>query len=108
MINSLAEVSKGKSRHIRYRDSKLTFLLKNSLGGNSKTAIIANISPSSAYVIETLSTLMFAKRAKMIKNEVKINVNVKGKDLKALRNELKRTKEELNLTKEKFILLEKN
>ena len=58
MINSLAEVSKGgKDRHIRYRDSKLTFLLKNSLGGNSKTVMIANISPSSFYLVETLSTL---------------------------------------------------
>jgi len=44
----------------------------------------------------------------MIKNDVKINVNFKGKDLKALRNELKRTKEELNVIKEKFVLIEKN
>ncbi len=109
VINSLAENSKGrKQTHVRYRDSKLTFLLKNSLGGNSKTAFIANVSPASAYFVETLSTLMFAQRAKMIKNEAKINLNVKSKSLKALRKELLRTKEELNSLKEKYILMEKN
>ena len=82
VINSLAESQKGdKKRHIRYRDSKLTFLLKNSLGGNSKTVFIANISPASSYFVETLSTLLFAQRAKMIKNEAKINENVKSKSL---------------------------
>jgi len=50
VINSLVEVDSGRTRHIHYRDSKLTFLLKDSLGGNSKTRLIANISPaSSAY-----------------------------------------------------------
>jgi kinesin family protein 15 len=46
VISSLAEVSEGKTRHVNYRDSKLTFLLKDSLGGNSKTHLIANVSPS--------------------------------------------------------------
>lgn len=108
VINSLAEKSKGKKKgHIRYRDSKLTFLLKNSLGGNSKTAFIANVSPASSYFLETLSTLMFAKRAKMIKNDAKINENFKSKSLEAMRKELLKTKEELNLMKEKYDLLEK-
>lgn len=48
VINSLVEVDSGRTRHIHYRDSKLTFLLKDSLGGNSKTRLIANISPASS------------------------------------------------------------
>ena len=109
VINSLAEKSKGKKKggHIRYRDSKLTFLLKNSLGGNSKTAFIANVSPASSYFLETLSTLMFAKRAKMIKNDAKINENFKSKSIEAMRKELLKTKGELNLMKEKYNLMEK-
>ena len=64
VINSLVEISEGKNKHVPYRDSKLTFILRDSLGGNSKTVIIANISPSSINQGETLSTLEFAKRAK--------------------------------------------
>lgn len=57
VINSLVEASKGKQVHVHYRDSKLTFLLRDSLGGNSRTAIIANVTPSSMSTGETLSTL---------------------------------------------------
>ena len=60
VINSLVDLSEGKARHIHYWDSKLTFLLWDSLGGNSKTVIIANISPSAISYGETLSTLKFA------------------------------------------------
>ena len=60
VINSLVDVSEGRNRHVPYRDSKLTFILRDSLGGNSKTVIIANISPSHLNVSETLSTLKFA------------------------------------------------
>lgn len=60
VINSLVDISEGKNRHVHYRDSKLTFLLRDSLGGNSKTLIIANISPSTVNYGETLSTLKFA------------------------------------------------
>ena len=56
VINSLVEVAEGKKVFIRYRDSKLTHLLKDSLGGNSKTCIVANISPASISFSETLST----------------------------------------------------
>ena len=66
VINGLVEISEGKSRYIHYRDSKLTFLLKDSLGGNSKTSIIANIPLTSNCFSETLSTLKFANRAKKI------------------------------------------
>lgn len=56
-----------------YRDSKLTQLIKNSLGGNSMTSIICTISPNKEHIPMTLSTLDFAKRAKNIKNNAKIN-----------------------------------
>ncbi|KAF6169912.1 hypothetical protein GIB67_034304 [Kingdonia uniflora] len=73
VIMNLVDVSNGKSLHVPYRDSKLTFLLQDSLGGNSKTTIIANISPSNSCSLETLSTLKFAQRAKFIKNNVCVN-----------------------------------
>uniref|UniRef100_A0A3B1JYZ8 Kinesin family member 15 n=1 Tax=Astyanax mexicanus TaxID=7994 RepID=A0A3B1JYZ8_ASTMX len=70
VIMALMDVSNGRSRHICYRDSKLTFLLRDSLGGNAKTYIIANVHPGSKCFGETLSTLQFAQRAKLIKNKV--------------------------------------
>lgn len=79
VIGSLAEVSEGKARHINYRDSKLTFLLKDSLGGNSKTHLIANISPSWISAHETRSTLIFARKVKLIKvNKASINEDSSG------------------------------
>jgi len=93
VINSLVDISQGKSRHIHYRDSKLTFLLKDSLGGNSKTVIIANISQNSSSLGETLSTLNFAKRAKMIKNKAIVNEDTTGTVL-LLQQEIKRLKAE--------------
>ena len=69
VISSLSEVSEGKAQHVNYRNSKLTFLLKDALGGNSRTNLIANISPVMYSYQETLSTLGFAKRAKLIKRQ---------------------------------------
>lgn len=61
VINTLVEqTASGRNRHIPYRDSKLTFILRDSLGGNSRTFMIANVSPSHTSISETLSTLMFA------------------------------------------------
>lgn len=91
VINSLVEVSEGRVRHIHYRDSKLTFLLRDSLGGNSKTLIIANVSPSSSSFGETLSTLKFAQRAKLIKNNAIINEDSAG-TVAILKDEIKRLK----------------
>jgi hypothetical protein len=71
VINALAS-DKAKT-HIPYRDSKLTCLLRDSLGGNSKTFIIATISTSILCFQETLSTLNFANRAKMVKVKALIN-----------------------------------
>ena len=58
---------------IPYRDSQLTRLLQDSLGGNTKTVMIANVGPSAYNYDETLSTLKYANRAKNIKNDVRIN-----------------------------------
>lgn len=91
VINSLVEIAEGRQRHVPYRDSKLTFLLKDSLGGNSKTCIIANISPSLMCYGETLSTLRFAERAKMVKNRAVVNEDTTG-TLSELREEVKRLK----------------
>ena len=102
VINSLVDISEGKSRHIHYRDSKLTFLLKDSLGGNSKTYIVANISPSITVIGETLSTLKFAQRAKQIKNSAVVNEDTSGA-VSMLRYEVKRLKDELCLAKEQNI-----
>lgn len=81
VINSLTD---GKSTHIPYRDSKLTRILQESLGGNSRTTLIVNCSPSSYNDAETLSTLRFGVRAKAIKNKAKINAELSPVELKQL------------------------
>ena len=107
VINALAVSSKGKKMHVRYRDSKLTFLLKSALGGNAKTLFIANISPVDSQYVESLGTLMFAQRAKLIKNSAKVNEDFKGESLAAVSEELRRAKDELRALQEKFTVLEK-
>lgn len=81
VINSLTD---GKSTHIPYRDSKLTRILQESLGGNSRTTLIVNCSPSSYNDTETVSTLRFGVRAKSIKNKAKINTELSPLELKQL------------------------
>ena len=81
VINSLTD---GKSTHIPYRDSKLTRILQESLGGNSRTTLIINCSPSSYNDQETISTLRFGVRAKAIKNKAKINAELSPLELKQL------------------------
>lgn len=81
VINSLTD---GKSTHIPYRDSKLTRILQESLGGNSRTSLIVNCSPSSFNDSETLSTLRFGVRAKTIKNKAKINTELSPLELRQL------------------------
>ncbi|XP_069769579.1 kinesin-like protein KIF15 [Narcine bancroftii] len=95
VIMGLVDMAHGKSRHIAYRDSKLTFLLRDSLGGNAKTYIIANVHPGSKYFGETLSTLQFARRAKLIKNKAIVNEDTQGNILQ-LQAEIKKLKEQLS------------
>ncbi|OWF48812.1 Kinesin-like protein KIF15 [Mizuhopecten yessoensis] len=92
-IMSLVDIAHDKVRHIPYRESKLTFLLRDSLGGNAKTRIIACVHPDSRHFGETLSTLQFARRAKMIKNKAKVNEDTQG-NLMSLQAEIRRLKEE--------------
>uniref|UniRef100_A0A8C6P826 Kinesin-like protein n=1 Tax=Nothobranchius furzeri TaxID=105023 RepID=A0A8C6P826_NOTFU len=94
VIMALVDVSNGKHRHICYRDSKLTFLLRDSLGGNAKTYIIANVHPGSKCFGETLSTLQFAQRAKLIKNKAVINEDTQG-NVKQLQAEVRKLKDQL-------------
>lgn len=83
-----------KKKHIPYRDSKLTHYLKDSLGGNSITKLLANVHTSKQYFGDTLSTLMFAKRAKILKMKVELNETSVG-NFDALRKEVRRLREEL-------------
>ena len=75
--NVISALVDGKSSHVPYRNSKLTRLLQDSLGGNSKTLMFANIGPAEYNYDESLSTLRYASRAKNIKNHAKVNtVNI--------------------------------
>jgi len=80
VINALTE----KAKHIPYRDSKLTRILQESLGGNSRTTLIINCSPASFNEAETLSTLRFGIRAKSIKNTARVNAELSPLELKNL------------------------
>ena len=79
VINALTD---GKSTHVPYRDSKLTRILQESLGGNSKTSLIVTCSPSIFNESETISTLKFGTRAKQIKNKAKVNKEFSIQELK--------------------------
>ncbi|KAG9140540.1 hypothetical protein Leryth_016047 [Lithospermum erythrorhizon] len=95
VIMSLVDLAQGKQRHVPYRDSRLTFLLQDSLGGNSKTTIIANVSPSVCSAGETLSTLKFAQRAKLIQNNAKVNEDASGV-VSVLQQQIQQLKGQLN------------
>ncbi|KAJ6432149.1 hypothetical protein OIU84_019411 [Salix udensis] len=95
VIMSLVDLAHGKHKHVPYRDSRLTFLLQDSLGGNSKTTIIANVSPSTCSAHETLSTLKFAQRAKLIQNNAKVNEDASG-DVGALQKQIQQLKDQLS------------
>lgn len=94
VIQSLAE---GKGGHIPYRDSKLTRLLQDSLGGNTKTLMIAAISPADYNYLETLTTLRYANRAKNIKNKPKINEDPKDALLRSYKEEIETLRKQLAL-----------
>ncbi|KAL4280006.1 hypothetical protein GQ457_03G044210 [Hibiscus cannabinus] len=98
VINSLVE----HSGHVPYRDSKLTRLLRDSLGGKTKTCIIATISPSIHCLEETLSTLDYAHRAKNIKNKPEINQKMmKSALINYLYSEIDRLRQEVYAAREK-------
>lgn len=90
--NVISALVDGKSKHIPYRDSKLTRLLQDSLGGNTKTLMVACLSPADNNYDETLSTLRYANRAKNIKNKPKINEDPKDALLRQFQEEIKQLK----------------
>lgn len=86
--NVISALVDGKTKHIPYRDAKLTRLLQDSLGGNTRTLMIACISPSEYNYDETLSTLRYASRAKNIHNKPKINEDPKDTMLREYQEEI--------------------
>lgn len=106
MINSsltvlgrvIAGLSSG-SVHIPYRESKLTQMLKDSLGGNTRTNMIANLSPAVKCIDETLATLRFAVRVKKVKNKPKINEDPKDAMMRQYVSEIEKLKMELELAR---------
>ncbi|MCJ8741735.1 hypothetical protein PDJAM_G00074060 [Pangasius djambal] len=93
--NVISALVDGKSTHIPYRDSKLTRLLQDSLGGNARTVMVANIGPASYNVEETLTTLRYSNRAKNIKNKPRINEDPKDALLREFQEEIARLKQQL-------------
>ncbi|XP_065827439.1 kinesin-2b-like [Oscarella lobularis] len=95
VINSLAD-SKKRGGHVPYRDSKLTRILQESLGGNCLTVMLAMVSPADVNYGETLSTLQYANRAKNIQNVSKKNEDENTRIIRELREEIARLRESLN------------
>ncbi|KAM4569060.1 kinesin-like protein KIF13A isoform 4-T4 [Fundulus diaphanus] len=98
VISALADQSagKGKAKFVPYRDSVLTWLLKDNLGGNSKTAMIATVSPAADNYEETLSTLRYADRAKRIVNHAVVNEDPNARIIRELREEVEKLRVQLS------------
>ena len=93
--NVISALVDGRATHIPYRDSKLTRLLQDSLGGNTKTVMVANVGPADYNWDESISTLRYANRAKNIKNKPKINEDPKDAMLREFQDEISRLKDQL-------------
>lgn len=93
--NVISALVDGRSSHIPYRDSKLTRLLQDSLGGNARTVMVANIGPASYNFEETLTTLRYSNRAKNIRNKPRINEDPKDALLREFQEEIAKLKEQL-------------
>ena len=94
--NVISALVDGKSNHVPYRDSKLTRLLQDSLGGNARTVMVANIGPANYNYEETITTLRYANRAKNIKNKPRVNEDPKDAMLREFQEEIARLKAEIN------------
>uniref|UniRef100_A0A8C8MDT8 Kinesin-like protein n=1 Tax=Oncorhynchus tshawytscha TaxID=74940 RepID=A0A8C8MDT8_ONCTS len=101
--NVISALVDGKSTHVPYRNSKLTRLLQDSLGGNSKTMMCANIGPADYNYDETISTLRYANRAKNIKNKARINEDPKDALLRQFQKEIEDLKKKLQEGKKKKV-----
>lgn len=92
VVSALSEQAGGKRAFIPYRESVLTWLLKESLSGNSKTSMVATISPAASSVEETLSTLRYAAQARTIVNVAKVNEDMSAKLIRELKAEIEKLK----------------
>jgi hypothetical protein len=95
VISALGDRDRKSNSHVPYRDSKVTRLLQDSLGGNSKTIMIACISPSDRDFMETLNTLRYANRAKNIKNKIFVNHDKTFEQISILKSEIQKLNFEL-------------
>uniref|UniRef100_A0A8C8IHI0 Kinesin family member 13Bb n=1 Tax=Oncorhynchus tshawytscha TaxID=74940 RepID=A0A8C8IHI0_ONCTS len=97
VISALADqgAGKNKTKFVPYRDSVLTWLLKDSLGGNSRTAMVATVSPAADNYDETLSTLRYADRAKSIVNHAVVNEDPNARIIRELREEVEKLRDQL-------------
>ncbi|TYH65181.1 hypothetical protein ES332_D06G038700v1 [Gossypium tomentosum] len=96
VISALGDEKKRKEGgHVPYRDSKLTRLLQDSLGGNSKTVMIACVSPADTNAEETLNTLKYANRARNIQNKAVVNRDPMASQLQAMRSQIEQLQAEL-------------
>ncbi|KAJ1374196.1 microtubule motor activity protein [Parelaphostrongylus tenuis] len=101
VIRTLSDVNR-RDDHVPYRDSKLTHFLRDSLGGNSRTAVIVNIHPDKGYYSDSLSTLQFAAECRKIENRVCANEDLTGDTVMAYKSEITRLREEIRLNEEKI------
>ncbi|VDM60916.1 unnamed protein product [Angiostrongylus costaricensis] len=96
VIRTLSDVNR-RGEHIPYRDSKLTHILRDSLGGNSRTAVIVNVHPDIGYYSDTISALQFAADCRKIENRVCANEDLAADTVMAYKCEIARLREELRL-----------
>ncbi|ETW07320.1 hypothetical protein H310_01864 [Aphanomyces invadans] len=114
VITALVDVSNGIKRHVPYRDSKLTFLLRDALGGNSKTTLIATVSSEEKFSSETLSTLQFMQRAKHIKTVANKNEDTRTVikqlqvDMTALRGDLDSARSTIRVEQAKRVAVQEH
>ena len=97
LCHVISALTDSKSSYVPYRDSKLTRLLQDSLGGNTKTLMISNVGPADYNFDETMNTLRYASRAKNIKNKPKINEDPKDALLREYQDEITKLREQLAL-----------
>lgn len=96
LCHVISSLTDPKATYIPYRDSKLTRLLQDSLGGNTKTVMIANVGPADYNFDETMNTLRYASRAKNIQNKPRINEDPKDALLREYQEEITKLREQLN------------
>ena len=96
LCHVISSLTDPKSTYVPYRDSKLTRLLQDSLGGNTKTIMIANVGPADYNYDETLNTLRYANRAKNIQNKPRINEDPKDALLREYQEEIQKLKQQLD------------